>query len=366
MAKQMVKAKRKYKYEPDYAVAPGETLRDTLESLGMSQKDLAKRTSLTVQTISRILSGEQPITFETANKLEMVTGVPAKLWNRLEMNFRAQLSKIEERGRLEDDLEWLKSIPTRELIKREVLLDSKDKVALLHETLSFFGVSSVEAWNDVWMEHDVAARRSQCFESQPGAIASWIRLGELRAQQITCKPFSKAKFERALKKIRLLSVKDPSEFLPELVDLCAACGVAVALVSTLKKSPWNGACRWLTPTKAMIQLSDRGKKDDQFWFSFFHEASHILHDSKKDMFINDGSEDDPREIKANKFAADFLFPKEYRHLLIQIRSRRDVEAVAAELKISPGIVVGQFQRETGKYKYHQNMKKTIDFSELGI
>jgi len=365
MARKMVKAKRQHRYEPDYAVAPGETLRDTLESLGMSQKNLAKRTGLTVQTVSRILGGDQPITFETANKLEMVTGVPARMWNKLEMKYREQLSKIEEKERLAEDLEWLKSIPTRELIKRGVLADTKDKVMLLHETLSFFGVSSVEAWNDVWMEHDVAARRSQCFESQPGAIAAWIRLGELRAQQIDCKGYSKVKFERALKRIRLLSVKDPCDFLSDLIEICALCGVAVALVPTIKKSPWNGACRWLTPAKVMIQLSDRGKKDDQFWFSFFHEASHVLHDSKKDMFINDGSEDDPREIRANKFAADFLFPKEYRSLLKKIKSQHDVEAVAARLKISPGIVVGQFQRETDKY-YFQKMKKTIDFMELEI
>ena len=92
----MAKAKRQHKYEPDYAVAPGETLRDTLESLGMSQKDLAKRTGLTVQTISRILSGEQPVTFETANKLEMVTGIPARMWNRLEMKYR-EMAKRNER-----------------------------------------------------------------------------------------------------------------------------------------------------------------------------------------------------------------------------------------------------------------------------
>ena len=361
----MAKAKRQHKYEPDYAVAPGETLRDTLESLGMAQKELAKRAGLTVQTISRILNGEQPITFETANKLEMVTGIPARMWNGLEMKYREQLSKIEERKRLEEDLAWLKSIPTRELVKRDILPETKDKVTLLHETLSFFGVSSVDAWNDVWMEHDVAARRSQCFESQPGAIAAWIRLGELRAQRVDCNAYSKVKFERALRKIRLLSVKDPCDFLPELIEICAACGVAVALVPTIKKSPWNGACRWLTPTKVMIQLSDRGKKDDQFWFSFFHEASHVLHDSKKDMFINDGSEDDPREIRANKFAADFLFPKEHRSLLKKIKSRMEIEAIASKLKISPGIVVGQFQRETGKY-YFQKMKKTIDFLELGI
>jgi len=88
------KSKRTYKYAPDYAVAPGETLREVIEGLSMTQKELATRTELTEQTIIRILKGEQPITFETANKLEVVTGIPVRMWNSLEMRYREQLSKI--------------------------------------------------------------------------------------------------------------------------------------------------------------------------------------------------------------------------------------------------------------------------------
>ena len=89
-----VKAKRTYGYSPNYAVAPGETLSEVIESLCMTQKELATKTGLTEQTIIRILKGAQPITFETANRLEMVTGIPAKIWNKLEMQYREQLSKI--------------------------------------------------------------------------------------------------------------------------------------------------------------------------------------------------------------------------------------------------------------------------------
>lgn len=40
-----------------------------------------------------------------------------------------------------------------------------------------------------------------------------------------------------------------------------------------------------TPTKAVIQLSLRHKTDDHLWFSFFHEAGHVLLHSKKETFI---------------------------------------------------------------------------------
>ena len=73
-----MKALRKHTFEPDYAVPPGESVKETMEALGMTQRELADRTGLTVQTLNRIFKGEQPISYETANKLELVTGTPAK------------------------------------------------------------------------------------------------------------------------------------------------------------------------------------------------------------------------------------------------------------------------------------------------
>ncbi len=98
-------ALKRYPFEPDYAVAPGETLREIIESLGMTQTELGVRTGLTVQTLNRIFNGDQPITYETANKLELVTGVPARMWNNLEVQYREQLTKIAEGERLKADLE---------------------------------------------------------------------------------------------------------------------------------------------------------------------------------------------------------------------------------------------------------------------
>jgi len=93
--------KTTYPFEPDYAVAPGETLTETLDSLGMSQAELALRTGLTEVSINRIIKGAQPITAETASKLELVTGVPASMWNNLEAQYRGQLAKIEEHERFQ-------------------------------------------------------------------------------------------------------------------------------------------------------------------------------------------------------------------------------------------------------------------------
>ena len=48
------------------------------------------------------------------------------------------------------------------------------------------------------------------------------------------------------------------------------------MIRELPKSGANGATRWLTDRKAMIQMSLRHKWADIFWFTFFHEACHLL------------------------------------------------------------------------------------------
>ena len=357
----MLTAKKLYRFEPDYAVSPGETLKEVMESLNMAQKELAIRTGLTVQSLNRIFKGEQPISYETANKLELATGVPARMWNNLEAHYREQLAKAKERKQLETDLDWLKTIPTQELIQRKAIEPQKDDVLLLRETLKFFGLSSVSAWKDIWANPAVAARRSRCFETCPGPASAWMRLGEIQAHQIDCQPFDKISFIQALKKIRLLTVKDPEKFIPETIQLCAGSGVALALVREMKKVPWHGATKWLAASKAMILLNLRGKMEDQFWFSFFHEAGHVLYDSKKDLYINDGTVDDPREHDANEFAANILIPRDIDPEIASLKTKEDVILLANELKISPGIVAGRFQHLTQKWSYFNGLKRKFQW-----
>ena len=360
----MVKAAMKYTFEPDYAVAPGETLRETIEALDMSQKELATRTGLTQQTLIRIFKGEQPISYDTANLLELAVGVSASMWNNLEAQYREQLAKINERKRLQADLEWLKDIPVDELTKRSVLVKLQDKVEQLRAVLAFYGVSSVEAWHQLWDTPAVAARRSHCFESCPGAASAWIRMGEIEAQKLDCADYSKKKFKTTVHEIRNMTVQNAEIFAPKMQALCAEAGVALVFVPEIKKVPWFGATKWLSSSKAMIILNLRGKFEDLFWFAFFHEASHVLHDGKKHLFINNGKskQDDPKEIQANEYAAEFLIPARYNERITAATSKKQIIAIAYELGIAPGIVVGRYQFLTKKWSFFNELKRKFEWA----
>ena len=350
----MVTAKKKFKFDPDYAIPPGATLRDFMESMRMTEKDIASRIGITVQSLIRIFQGKQPITYDTANKLELVTSIPASLWNNLEVQFRAQLAKIKNDEKIKTGLEWVKTIPVKELIERKVLEPQDNKVELLRAMLKFFRVSSVDAWKELWTSPLVATKRSKCFETKPGPAATWIRLGEIAAEEIESKPYNRKKFIQALSEIRTLTIKDPKVFLPEMVSLCAYAGVALAIIPEMKKVPWSGATKWLTADKAMIIINIRGKTEDKFWFSFFHEAGHVL---------NDDSHEDPIEKKADEFAANSLIPRMWDRKISSLVSHEDVEALANSLSISPGIVVGRFQHLTGKWNFFYRLKRKFKWVE---
>ncbi len=53
---QLKKSATRFEYEPDYAVAPGETLQETIDTLGIDQRELAVRAGLSAKHVK---SGHQ-------------------------------------------------------------------------------------------------------------------------------------------------------------------------------------------------------------------------------------------------------------------------------------------------------------------
>src|SRR5439155_5374653 len=123
-------------------VPPGATLQESLENLGMTQRELALRTGLSKKTINQIIQGHEPITYETAQRLERVTEVPASMWNNLEATYRGRLAREQEKEQLAQRSAWLKGFPVKELIAFGAIEKLPDKASLISAVLTFFGVNS--------------------------------------------------------------------------------------------------------------------------------------------------------------------------------------------------------------------------------
>jgi addiction module HigA family antidote len=354
-------------YMPDVVSPPGETLLEMLEERGMSQAELAERTGRPIKTISEIINAKTAITTETALQLEKVLGAPARFWINRERNYQEWKAREAEREDLEKHLSWMENFPIREMVKMGWIKKLDDAVSQLVEVLQFFSIASPDQWTPIWEGASVNYRRSPVYAADPYIASVWLRQGELEAQQIQCAPYDASKFRVALSEIRSLTTRNPEEFVPVMTQLCAEAGVAIVFVHELPRLRTSGATRWLTPTKALIQLSLLYKRDDQLWFTFFHEAGHILRHGKKDIFLEGAGVEDNKEVEADRFAADILLPPvEYRNFNPRGNhfSEAEINEFARQIGIAPGIVVGRLQHDGHLPMTHlNNLKRRLVWSD---
>ncbi|MBC8121562.1 MAG: helix-turn-helix domain-containing protein [Gemmatimonadaceae bacterium] len=341
----------KNSYTPDFVLPPGATLKEVLAERGMTQAELARRMGRPQKTISEIINGKAELTPETAQQLELVLCIPASFWNNLERNYREWEAREREADHLKTQVDWLKSVPVNKLKKMGWVQPYKEPVEQLRAVLQFFGVASPQQWNDVWGTTAVAYCKSFAVEQDTFAIAAWLCQGKIEAQEIQCARYDERTFRMALTKIRTLTVEPPEVFKPDLVRLCAEAGVAVVFLPCPPGTGISGAATWLGPHKALVMLSLRFKSDDHLWFTFFHEAGHILLHTKQETFVDIKSEErgqeEEMEEQANKFSADWLIPSaEWRRFVMSgQKSKIALRQFANSVEISPGIVVGRMQTE---------------------
>ncbi len=332
---------------------PGETLREMLDERSMSQVELAQRMGRPVKTINEIINGKAAITSETAVELEVVLGASAEFWTAREAAYRNALARAEQSERHARMTEWAAKFPLSRMAKYKWLDLPKDPTLRVKEVLGYFGVSSEEQWKATYESLSVSYKTALAFKSDAHALSAWLRQGELEAARLDLGSYQKAAFLAVLRSARRLTMCDPNVFVPALTDSCAAVGVAIVFVPELPRSHVFGATRWLSADTALIQLSARYKTDGHLWFSFFHEAAHVLLHNKRNVFLEFGESDSAEEQEANTWASDFLIaPDKLRAFLDRgLRSAQHIEAFAHEVGVSPGIVVGRLQYD-GILPYH--------------
>ncbi len=347
-------------YLPDEVLPPGDTLADVLEAAGLSQTDLALRMGRPKKTIHEILHGKAAITAETAVQLERVLGLPSEFWSNLQANYDRCRSLDEEGVRLAAQKPWLDLFPYAVMAKRGWVPVTSGTVPRVRALLSFFGVASPEQWKEVCAAQTVSFRKSPAFDANVAALTAWLRRGQQDATRIECMSYSASRFRETLAQVRGLSQeKDPGVFVPALQRACAVAGVAVVFVPQINGCRASGATLWVSSEKAVIQLSLRYKTNDHLWFTFFHEAAHVLLHPKKAVFIeqvNDGH-DGEQEAQANEFAATTLIaPSAYARFLMSSEplSKARIGAFATAQGIAPGIVVGRLQHDGHLPRSHCN------------
>lgn len=348
-----------------WAVPPGQTIRDLMASNQLSTLELSQSIDLSPDGLDCLLEGVAPLTESIAERLADVFGATASFWLRREAQYRA---KLRTEGVVPDHtdehhLQWMKGLPLKDMVKFGWLEESASPSENLQKCLEFFGVPSLDAWNKSYDQanESVAFRTSKAYPASELATAAWLRQGELLSEQLDCSSWNPELFREALAEARPLTrIPEPNEFIPKLQSLCATAGVSVVVVRAPSGCRASGATYFSEPTKAVLMLSGRYLTDDHFWFSFFHEAGHLLLHWPLGSPILETADDrhSSREIEANQFAADMLISKEHQDRLPDVADNlRGIIRLARDAGVSRGIVVGQLQhRKLVKPGHFNNLK----------
>jgi HTH-type transcriptional regulator/antitoxin HigA len=323
------------------ATPPGATIKEQLVDRGMTQKEFAKRMGMSEKHISKLINGEVHLTPDTAEKIECVLGVPAAFWNRLEAIYQEKLAKVKQEQELEDQIILAKKFPYSRIAQWLMVPSTNKWSERVVNLCKFFEVSNLKLVQTKELM-PVACRKLSDTEKSTYIMLSLAQYAKIKARDINVAHFSEDALRNKLSQIRALTTHKDMDFKDELAEMLNSCGVALVYLPQVDGSFLHGITFYDShANKIVLGITMRGKYADRFWFSFFHEISHIL---KRHIYKNEGtSEEDEKD--ADKMAANILIPPKeledfYAHKDFDIYS---IENFADAIGVGRDIVIGRLQ-----------------------
>lgn len=338
-------------YFPQSRPHVGETLSEKLQEMEMGPKEFALRTGKPEKTITAILKGDSSITPDMAVQFENVTKIPAHFWMNHQRSYDEYVARKKRQAVIEESVEWAKLFPLKEMIKKGWLpaaITIQEKTLAM---LTFFAFAKYTAWEEYYFKQQlkVAFRISLAETNEPYGISAWLRKGELQATELQTKEYSEKNFREALPHLKTIMATHPANFFNQLQEICLAAGVKVVHTPSLPKAPICGSTRWINDTP-LIQLTGRYNRNDSFWFTFFHEAGHILLHGKKDIFLEKVEYSDKDKIKegqADEFAIKWTLTEEEETTILNAvpLTAQKIRNFATQFNTHPAIIIGRLQHK---------------------
>jgi HTH-type transcriptional regulator/antitoxin HigA len=343
-------------FEPDYSVSPGRTIVKIAEQMGLDHESLPRLLNITYKEFRDLLDGNYVISCDFAKRLGDILGGTKAFWLSREKNFRRCLILESEKKQIEET--WLKDIPVKDIYDFYDQKPTRNINSKIDLCFNFFNVNSVTEWYEKYqfLLYRAAFRTSNTFNSKDASVVSWLRFGQIAAENSDLKiKFKPELVYQNLNRIKELTIeKDPSYFIPKLSEILCDCGVVLVIEATPSGCSASGATFYHDDV-AVIILSFRYKTDDHFWFTLFHEIGHLVLHGDALHIESEDSDFSKEEEEANLFSSSVLIPKEFEDQLnkLSISNWRQIPRTAKTMGISTGILVGQLQH-----------RKILKFSQL--
>lgn len=337
---------------PRWASPPGETIMQAAADRGIDDTKLASELGLALPQLTELFAGVLPITLGLAETLSATVGATREFWITRDAQYHDDLRRVEAD-------QWAQRFPIAQMVEFGWISKPTDWHEQIAVCLQYFQVDGPAGWEARYGHALQTAhfRRSPTFDVDTAATSAWFRACEAQAErQSTTSSFDANRFANAIADlVRLTRIKDPARSIPQLIARCADVGVVVVVVRPPKGCPVSGVAR-MHHDRPLIQLSARHLTDDHFWFSFFHEAGHVILHPLDQIYVDsfDNGLTDDVEAEANAFAEQQLLPA---GVGAQGKpTTRTIVRTALASGVSTGVVVGQLQ--------HRGIIKPGHFNDL--
>lgn len=336
-------------FNPNWVSSPYSTINEIISYNNLDERQLDDSLKEIEIQLDNLLDGKVYIDKKVAVVLSNFFKNSEDFWINKQQIYDQRVANLE----LTEKDDWIKSLPINEIIE-EGYIDSKND-NLYRKCLDFFNVSNIFEWKIKYIQcSNLSFRKSEGFDAKKSSVVSWLRMGELHIEKVMYPKYDREKFEFLLENEikNLTRKKNPNTFIPKLVELCHSCGVKLSIQKAPKNCKVYGVTKFSKEGNPLMILSFRYLSDDQFWFTFFHEAGHIILHEKKLLNFEEESITEisekfkQEEEEANLFAEEVLIPYQLKKKFSLINgNKKNLISFSIEANISPGIVVGQLQNK---------------------
>ena len=339
----------KYPIEAPDAI---EAIKFRMEQQGLSQKDLVPFIG-SRSKVSEVLSGKRELTLSMIRALNKHLGIPAEVLLK-----EKALSALDKYGGIE-----FNKFPIAGMVKNKAFteVDTSNFMDKSEELIGFLidKIGGCETIPEGLFRKSKSTRLNA--KIGPFALQGWsLQVLAQAADRKTPVKFDRKNMDKSFfRSLTSLSVLDEG---PKLArEFLIKNGIILEIVPHLKNTYIDGASFIDAKNRAIIGLTIRYDRIDNFWFTLLHELAHIiLHLEPGGFFADDmslrGSEsDDEIEKQADAFAEEALLPDDFPLSSRQFVSKEDILQYASAHNIHPAIAAGRIQHDRNDFRTFSNL-----------
>jgi HTH-type transcriptional regulator/antitoxin HigA len=337
---------------PPRAVDPLEAIRFRMDQQGLTPRDLVPYIGSRAR-VSEVLSGRRPLTLPMIRALHRGLGIPAE-----SLIAPDETSALTGDNGDEDEVVPWEKFPAKIMAARGWIPSAKNAAEAVRE---FFAPLSDYAVVSSLFRRTTHVRTGR--EMDRFALVAWTARILFRAGlNADAPPYERlaldAEFLASL--VRLSCLPDGPR---QAIDALRTRGVLVVIEPHLPKTWLDGAAMLGPSGHAVIGLTLRHDRLDNYWFTLMHELMHVQLHIGYNMapamslagFYDDldaEASDDPREQEADAAAGEMLVPAAAweTSAVRYLPSPETVTMLARQIGVHPSIVAGRVRHQRKAYR----------------